>query len=379
MLFKRNIVLLICGMSVLAITRSVSSVLASEIHHSSTETCDEHDENKEAAENKTIFTISGQVRTRGDFVKHQNLGDFGFTPDTHDEQLLSRTRLSLSVEPTEQIKGFIQGQFYDRQNKSDYSKTNLYQGYFEFSERGFPISLKVGRQEFCYGSAFFLGPNDFCEGLVWDGAKVKISPRENLWIDVMGARYVKLNKNTSDSEPALYGFYSSYALLKDTDIDLYFFYHEGGFQFFHSDLPDSEKWFSLGTRIAGEIGERIDYEVEPLYQFGKIDNSERAARDTISAYGGHIEGGYTFKVKHNPRIFAGYAFGSGDSDSSDTKYQEFHGNIYNDNYLVGDTSIIPDLSGITVGDFRASGMNILIAGATCDILPLLNLNLIFNI
>lgn len=324
------------------------------------------------------FKIGGQARLRGDFIENQGLGDFSFNPDTRDEQALSRTRLSLSVEPVEWIEGFIQGQFYDRQNHSDYSQANLYQGYLELFHTGLPVGLKIGRQEFSYGSAFFLGANDFYEGLAWDGAKLNVSARDDFRIDIIAARYVKLDKNTSDDEPALYGAYSSYELTHDTSADLYFFYHKGGFRFFHSDLPDNDKWFTLGTRISGKIKGGFDYEIEPLYQFGRIDNPDRSGRDTISAYGGHIESGYTFRSKYNPRLFFGYAFGTGDNNASDKKYREFHGNVYNDNYLVGDTGVIPDLSGVTTGDFRASGMRVFVCGLSADVHPKLNLNLDYH-
>ncbi len=375
MRFKRKVVFCIAGLTIVI---CATPIFASELHHSPTRSYDAQNEEAKKADN--IFKVGGQVRARGDFTANQNLGDFSFIPDTRDEQILSRTRINLSIEPIKQIKGFVQGQFYSRQNHSDYSKANLYQAYIGFSDpEHIPIELKIGRQEICYGSAFFLGSNDFYDGLVWDGAKIRILPRDYLWIDLIAARYVKLNENTSDKEPALYGAYSSYSLAQDTDIDLYFLYHKGGFKFFHTDLPDSPRWFTLGTRIAGKVKGRFDYEIEPLYQFGKIDNLGRGIRDTINAYGGHIEAGYTIvDSKYKPRLFAGYAFGSGDNDPRDKKYGEFHGNVYNDNYLVGDTSLIPDLSGITVGDSRASGMNILIGGVSLNLHPKLNLNLDYH-
>lgn len=371
MFFKKQIIFYVKVLTSISFT---NFAIALEIHDSAIRTCAGHKESAQEKENK-IFGIGGQVRLRGDFVKNQNLADFSFSPDTHDEQIVSRTRLNLSFDPASQIKGFVQGQFYMRQDHSDYSKANLYQAYLELSNaKPIPLSLKIGRQDFCYGSAFFLGTNDFYDGLTWDGLRLKIRPGDNLWIDLIGARYVKLNKHTSDDEPALYGTYSSYKLNENTDIDLYFFYHKGGFKFFHSDLPDSPRWFTLGNRIAGKIQSQLDYEIEPLYQFGKIDNPNRSAPDAISAYGGHIEAGYKFKSKYNPRLFAAYAFGSGDNDTQDKRYQEFHGNVYNDNYLVGDISLISDLSGITVGGTRASGMHVLVAGLSVDVNPKLNLN-----
>lgn len=326
-----------------------------------------------------LFELGGQVRLRGDFTRNQNLNDFSFSPGTHDEQLVSRTRLNLSLEPTEQIRVFLQGQFYNRLNRKDYSKVNLYQSYFEFSNgESSPFTVKLGRQELCYGSAFFLGANDFYDGLVWDGAKLNIAPTDALWVDLIGTRYVDLNKHKSKEKPALYGFYSGYKLTQDSDAHLYFFYHKGGFSFFHSDLSDSSNWFSLGSRLAGKIKGRFDYEIEPVYQFGKLNNPERDDNDKIRAYGGHLEAGYTLESKFKPRIFSGYAYGSGDNDTSDGTYKEFHGNVYNDNYIVGDTSLIADLSGITVGDARASGMHILVGGVSADINPKLNLNLDYH-
>lgn len=372
MRFKRRAFYLNIGLSF--VISSPGYIFASEIHHSPAEICDEHHHEEGEGKNETkntvdIVKIGAQVRLRG---------DFSFTPETRDEQLLSRTRLNVSLTPLKWLKGFFQGQYYDRQNHSDYSKSNLYQAYIELSDiEALPLNFRVGRQDLCYGSAFFLGTNDFYEGLTWDGIKLRFLPKDNVWIDLIGARYVRLNKNTSEAEPALYGAYSSYKLKDDNDIDVYLFYHRGGFKFFHTDLPDSDKWYTQGTRFAAKV-KQFDYELECLYQFGTINNPERRERDTISAFGGHIEAGYTFESKLRPRVFAGYAFGSGDNNASDKIYREFHGNVYNDNYLVGDISLIPDLSGVTVGDFRASGMHLAVSGLSVDIHPKVNLNLDYH-
>jgi hypothetical protein len=343
-----------------------------------------HDEHEEEAAQRhgPTYNIGVEERVRGDFVANQNLGDFSYAPDTHDEQIISRTRVNFLLSPIKELKVFAEGQFYmreDNEGDSDYSKGNLYQAYVELSDmEHIPLEAKVGRQQLCYGSGFFLGTNDFYDGLVWDAAKARLLLGDRFWIDGIAARYVNLNKGTSKDRPALYGAYSQYKIVEDATADLYFFYHHGGFEFFHSDLPDDATWYTIGVRFAGKLMKQFDYEIEPLYQFGKIDNPERSNLDTISAYGGHVEAGYTFKSKYNPRLFAGYAFGSGDSDAQDKYYREFHGNIYNDHYIVGDISLIPDLSGITVGDFRASGMHVIIGGISLDLHPRINLNVDYH-
>jgi hypothetical protein len=102
--------------------------------------------------------IGVQERVRGDFARNQNLGDFSFNPGMHDEQVLNRIRLNFFMSPVKGVDGFIEGQFYMRENHDDYSKINLYQVYLELHDiENVPINIKFGRQELCYGSGFFFG------------------------------------------------------------------------------------------------------------------------------------------------------------------------------------------------------------------------------
>ncbi|MGZ3525883.1 MAG: alginate export family protein, partial [Thermodesulfobacteriota bacterium] len=104
--------------------------------------------------------VGGQVRLRGDFAKNQNFTDLSFTPGHDEAQFLERTRLQASVENHGlNLKAFFQFQWYGRWGGLDNrSAFDLYQGYIEWEKiLGSPISLKVGRQEFLYGSAFFIG------------------------------------------------------------------------------------------------------------------------------------------------------------------------------------------------------------------------------
>ena len=111
MRFKGRVFYLIVGLTFVAC--GPGYIFASEIHHSHTEICDEHhhedDEGKSETKNISddIVKIGAQVRARGDFVENQNLGDFSFTPDTRDEQFLSRTRLNVSLAPLKWLKGFF--------------------------------------------------------------------------------------------------------------------------------------------------------------------------------------------------------------------------------------------------------------------------------
>jgi hypothetical protein len=328
-------------------------------------------------ENRWKFDGGGQIRLRGDFARNQNFTDFTFTPGQKEAQFLERTRLHGSIEnPALGLKVFVQPQWYGRWGGVDKrSEVDLYQGYIEWEKiLGSPISLKAGRQDFSYGSTFFLGPNDFYNGLSWDGIKLSINAREDLSLDLIGVKMAKLNP--ADPNIYLTGLYTTYKIYKEGSLEGYLFYNKGGFPFLHREfeVKSGQKWFTLGTRFAGKV-DRFDFELEPQFQWGKVRETIQNGKEKVRAYGGHVDLGYTFKLPWEPRVFAAYAFGSGDDDPFDGKVTQFHGNIFNDNYLVGDMSVITDLSGVTVNDIHSSGMHVLVAGISINPLSNLNLNL----
>jgi len=324
------------------------------------------------------FDVGGQVRLRGDFAKNQNFTDFAFTPGHKEAQFLERTRLQASVENHGiNLEAFVQIQWYGRWGGIDgRSAFDLYQGYIEWGKiLGSPVSLKAGRQEFLYGSAFFIGTNDFYNGLSWDGLKTKINLNEELVTDILGVKMAKLNPG--DPNIYLAGVYTTYKIYKDGSLEGYLFYNNGGFAIFHREfalVDPHQKWFALGTRFAGKVG-RFDYELEPQFQWGRVKKVLGDGRDSARAYGGHFDLGYTFKLPWEPRLFGAYAYGSGDNEPHDGRYKEFHGSVFNDSYLMGDMSVITDLSGVTVREVHASGIQAWILGISVNALSNLNLTL----
>jgi len=324
------------------------------------------------------FDAGAQVRLRGDFVKNQNLTDFTFTPAHKEAQFLERTRLQASIENHSlNLEAFVQGQWYGRWGGLDKRcDFDLYQGYIEWEKvLNLPISLKAGRQEFLYGSAFFIGTNDFYNGLSWDGFKTGINPFEELVVDILGAKMAKLNPG--DPDIYLAGLYTTYKIYKEGSLEGYLFYNKGGFPISHREfvlIDSGQKWFTLGARLAGKMG-RFDYELEPQFQWGKVKNAIGDGKDVVRAFGGHLDLGYTFKLPWEPRIFGAYAYGSGDNNPFNRRYREFHGAVFNDSYIFGDMNVIADMSGVTVNDVHASGLQIWIGGLEVKPLPKLGITL----
>jgi len=338
----------------------------------------EFDEASNPPEVRWEIDVGGQVRLRGDFAKNQNFTHFSFTPGHDEAQFLERTRLQASVEDHAlNLKAFIQIQWYGRWGGLDKrSAFDVYQGYIEWEKiLGSPVSLQGGRQEFSYGSAFFIGRNDFYNGLTWDGFRGSIGPSDQFAMDILGAKMVKLNPG--DPNIYLTGSYAAYKIYKEGSLEGYFFYNKGGFPISLNKfvlIDSGQQWFTLGGRFAGKVG-GFDYELEPQFQWGKVKNAIGDGRDSVRAYGGHVDLGYTFKLPWEPRFFGAYAYGSGDNNPFDGRYREFHGSIYNDSYLYGDTSVILDQSGVTVNRIHASGLQIWVLGVSINPLSKLNVTL----
>ena len=325
------------------------------------------------------FDAGGQVRLRGDFARNQNFTNFAFTPGHDEAQFLERTRLQVSIENRSlNLEVFVQGQWYGRwggtDNRSDF---DLYQGYVEWGKvLNLPVSLKAGRQEFLYGSAYFIGTNDFYNGLSWDGIKTSIRPFEKLVVDILGAKMAKLK--SEDPDIYLTGLYTTYKIYKEGSLEGYLFYNKGGFPISHREFvlnESGQQWFTVGARLAGKLG-RFDYELEPEFQWGKVKTAVGDGKDIVRAFGGHFDLGYTFKLPWEPRLFGSYSYGSGDNNPFDGRYTEFHGTTFNDDSgLFGDMKVIPDQSGVTVNDIHASGLQIWVGGLQVKPLPKLGVTL----
>lgn len=311
---------------------------------------------------------------RGESATSFSLADYTFTPNSNESRLLLRVRPSLTFTPAEYLAARIEGQWYAFHGDTDYDKVRLYQGYLEGSLPGKRVVLKAGRQELVYGSTFVLGGDSFFDGLSYDAVKLRVRPVDSLAIDLFAGKYSKDNSDGIRGE--LYGAHGTYRVSDDLAVDLYGFLDTGGEGLIHNGRD--EKSYSIGARIAGKLGTSITFEAEPVYQFGR--HVEASSHHEISAFGGHADLAIDHPIGRHPgRGFIGYAFGSGDGAATEGGFTEFH-NPNNDTALIGDMSVIGDLSGVTAIDqagneVHASGLHVVTVGGGVDLSEKLNLSL----
>jgi hypothetical protein len=312
------------------------------------------------------FGVKGFLRGEG--ASNFRLPDLSYNPGHAEGRFLYRVQPYAYWHPTDFLDIHLEGQGYGYAGGSQYlGKYSLYQGFVEGRMPGSDLlALKVGRQEFVYGSAFILGANAFFQGLTFDAARLRARPVEGFTADLLGGWYAK---PWSDGlKGNLVGGYASYVLREGTVVEAYGFNDTGSEEHHAGEYRNT--WGLRGTATLGPVY----IEVEPVYQSGKTFNSETGLNDNIYAWGGHADMAVEAQfcgIKNT--FFASYAYGSGSTDAANgiSARREFS-NQDTDTSLTGDMSLIGDLSGIDVGDFRASGLQIFNLGWGADITDKLN-------
>jgi hypothetical protein len=306
---------------------------------------------------------------RGEGAGNFMLPDFSYVPRHAEGRFLYRVKPYLYWQPTDYLDIHLEGQGYGFTGGSQYyGKTSLYQGFVEGKLPGTDIlALKVGRQEFNYGSTFILGGNSFYDGLVFDAVRLRLQPTEALTVDMLGGLYG--SPFDAGLKGNLSGLYGSYRLSDDSVVEAYGFHDTGSDDHHHGEYRDT--WGVRGTATFGPVA----IELEPVFQTGRVFNADSGGNDSISAYGGHVDATVEATVAGRKNTFlAGYALGSGDREAANgSRFRKEFRNPDTDTSLLGDMNVVGDFSGITVNDIHASGVHDFTLGWGIDVTEKLNI------
>jgi hypothetical protein len=303
--------------------------------------------------------VNGFLRLDG--ARNFRLTELSYAPGHDAGRLLYRVKPYAYWHPTDYLDFHLEGQGYGYTGENDFHRASLYQGYVEarIPEQKW-LALKAGRQEFVYGSAFILGADAAFDGLTYDAGRIRLRPTDTVTLDILGGRYAEpFSKGVKGN---LVGAYLSYAPNEDTSLEGYWVRDAGSEEHHAGEYLDI-----LGLRSTGKLG-RLCYEIEPVYETGKLFNPDTGSNQTVRAFGGHIDLSAEFQpLGFKNKFLAGYAVGTGDRNPA----KEFR-TPGNDTSLVGDMHVVGDLSGLDVGDHHASGMHIYTLGWGIDLTEQLN-------
>ena len=282
-----------------------------------------------------------------------------------------RTRLNVRADFTEMVSAFIEFDSYDiwgEDFRSDYvtgvdrraatgDDVEVYQSYIEANEMfGFPLRLRIGRQEMNLGSGWLIGANDegpFFRGLSFDAVRATYAT-DVFSVDAFWAKLADFSPREEDGDIDLYGVYASFLGVENSTFDAYWLLVRDAISqwdtqdgwlgdwvenLLNVDNYDPTYLHTVGLRGAGKYG-AFDFEAEAAYQFGNADavNSTFRGQGLLSpwygpdgekfgAWGGNLEVGYTFDMEFQPRVFIGGAYLGGE-DNRDLDFVDWLGAMF---------------------------------------------------
>lgn len=267
-----------------------------------------------------------------------------------------RTRLNVKADFTNEVSAFIELDSYDiwgEDFRSNYvtgvdgraataDDVEVYQAYVEANEMwGFPLRMRIGRQELSFGSEWLVGVNDasaFFRGLSFDGVRLTYAT-DVFSVDAFYSLLANDGADEQDGDVTFAGVYGSYKGLENITIDAYWLWIRDGRSLNDTNFVAPIEWlediFSLddydvtslhtvGLRGAGTIG-AFDFEAEAAYQFGDADQEGFLFKpflygdnnaDFDGLWAANLELGYTFDIAWNPRVYLGGAYFDGEDNRS---------------------------------------------------------------
>ncbi|HXX57569.1 MAG TPA: alginate export family protein [Thermodesulfovibrionales bacterium] len=314
------------------------------------------------------YKIGAKGFLRGEGAGNFRLSTLSYAPNQSEGRFIYRIIPYAYWDPTDYLDIRLEGQGYGiHGGGQDSDKFALYQGFVEGKLPGSDLlALKVGRQEFVYGSAFIQGADTFFDGLSFDALRLRVQPVAPLTFDLLGGTYA--TPFSGGLEGYLAGVYATYTFSEGNAAEAYMFQDNGSPE--HHAGQHLSIWGLRGTAKLGPVS----VEVEPDYESGQLFNKTTGSNDNINAYGGHVDLTYGTTIGgYNNKFFLSYAVGSGGRDAADgVKFNREFRNPNNDSPLMGDMHVMSDLSGINVADHHASGLQIYTLGWAIDITRELN-------
>jgi alginate export protein len=274
------------------------------------------------------LTLGGEVRERYQYYRN-NL--WGQGPQDPSGYLLQRYMLHADLELGEHVRFF--GQVLSALENgqqggpppNDEDKLSLHQAFVDLrgSVSDAALTLRVGRQEFSYGSERLIsireGPN---VRLSFDAVRMIVKYDE--WrVDGFVGRPVQTQAgffvDGSDHTQALWGVYATGPLpiLPAGNVDLYYLGYDRQNATFNQGTANEQRQ-TIGTRLWGQPG-NWDYNAEFLFQFGRF------GAGNIQAWVASSDTGYTFKsLPLQPRLGLRAEINSGDRNPNNSNLQTFN-------------------------------------------------------
>ena len=278
----------------------------------------------------TLYSITGQIRHRGE-IDGRN-----FVPNSKALWFnLLRSRVNVSINPTEEVKIFLQLQdsrvFGNgnsallRGTQDGMSKSiDFHQAYFAFDKIfSSMLSVKIGRMELSYGKQRLVSVANWNNvGIAFDAGLLQWKESDFV-IDVFSSKLA--GTQTSTVSENFRGVYSVLKYFAPLTADVFLLYDDntaGVLKGVDAGKPKLQRYTS-GVYVYGK-NVPFDYDAELIFQNGSIGVTDTSARASLKAflYSGVI--GYTINFANKLRTALLYTVFSGDENVKSGAYTAYN-------------------------------------------------------
>lgn len=267
--------------------------------------------------------FGGQFRDRAE--SQDGLG-YKKVNDTYD---LTQLRLGLYVQPTNWLELVAVTQDARVFFNHDVATAPPYQNIWDIREAYLQLGsstegwfdLIAGREIFSFGDERVIGPSDWLNmGRTFDTVRLDLHGR-GAKVSIFASSVINAIDGQIDHHIEgnnLYGVYSGFtSLIPHATLEPYLLWRAAPG---NVSLPETGNRGHFnevtgGARFAGALPDGLDFDIEMNKQTGSLGH------DTIDAWGGHWNAGYTFQnVGVKPRLFAEYNYASGNKNPNGTTW-----------------------------------------------------------
>jgi hypothetical protein len=274
--------------------------------------------------------VGGDIAVMG-LVRETSLTNTNQVADADKtETFLGITRLRVDADLTDNVMATVRllnERYYGSQEESTVnSDIDLDLAFVTLKEFLYsPLTVTLGRQELRFGNAMIIGDPDtnnrVAVGLAgdpdlsvrkaFDAVRLNLN-YDPLIIDVIASEIDENTQNLGD-DIMLYGVNAAYALDKDTMLEGYIFSKYTGRE--QTTSPRKiDRVDTVGARVVTSLTDKLTYQLEAAYQFGKRVNTAEAQLPTASRRAWALETALTMDLrdaKLAPMLTACYAYYSG--------------------------------------------------------------------
>ncbi len=279
------------------------------------------------------FHLSGSIRERWEATD----GPFSVTPA--DSYVVSQIRLGLSYEPSSWLRFFAQAQdvrplFYGTTPSNAFSNPfDLHQAWVAIGQpEGEGVFVEVGRQNMVIGSGHLLAAADDWWAYTARNFDVINGTYATKYFksQFVAGSVILVNPDAPDEHRPgdhIYADYNTFAhLLPGASVEPYLIAHTSDNVKSKEEQLGNADTLALGLRIAGQLAHGLDYNIEPLHEFGGYSNDRLDANGMLAGAGWVIT-----SSGWKPRLSADYEFASGDNGKKNGTREDFD-NMFGYNY-----------------------------------------------